>query len=475
MSRVANIFEHMFDVEVFETPPPSLDELELSPDEWSLIDLAPDTGWQSIPAGLDEMTPGPYLAVILSHIDPSACSGLDRVRVLKARQRMISHYQSGMYSDIVSIAEATAIDATADNANVTDVAVTDHDQEMVAEATALEVRAALRLTRRSADMEVDLAHDLCHRLPAVGKALAAGDIDLRRARLLVEGTSHLPEPDARRTVDELVGEAPRMTSGQLRARIRQVCLGVDPAGAKSRYQLAHEDRRIVADTTNEGTTDLHLLGLAPDQAAEAYNRIDALARSLRVPGETRTMDQLRADVTADLLAGKITHPKTGRGTVVVHVDLTTLAGLDDHPGELAGYGPVIADIARQIADQQSDAEWRWSTSDPQTRQVIANGITRKRRASTRQRRHVEARNPTCVFPGCRAPAVNTDLDHIKPWAETGHTTIDELAPLCRHDHTQRHRHSWEYRPTGDGDYEWTSLLGNKYRTSGLPPPKRLDE
>ncbi len=99
-----------------------------------------------------------------------------------------------------------------------------------------------------------------------------------------------------------------------------------------------------------GSANLLLLDLPPDVAAAARERIDHLAR--RLPGDGRTMDQRRADVAVDLLTG---HSKPlGRGMVDLTVDLQTLLGLAEDPGELGGWGPVIADIARQVTDRQRD-------------------------------------------------------------------------------------------------------------------------
>ena len=197
-------------------------------------------------------------------------------------------------------------------------------------------------------------------------------------------------------------------------------------------------------------------------------RITDLARGLKTRDETRTLDQIRADVFLDLLDGKHFARGGRRGTVDIHVDLTTLARLSDDPGELAGYGPVIADIARQIAENQPQAEWRWTLTHPDSGLVVDNGITR-RRPTVRQRRHVEARNRTCVFPGCRMPAINCDLDHRRPWAHGGPTHTANLAPLCRHNHNTKHRCGWTYQKLPNGDYLWTSRLGHTYTTSGLPP------
>ncbi len=157
-----------------------------------------------------------------------------------------------------------------------------------------------------------------------------------------------------------------------------------------------------------------------------------------------------------------------RGTVDIHVDLTTLTRLTDDPGELAGYGPVIADIARQVAENQPGAEWRWTLTDSDSGMTVDNGVTR-RRPTHLQRRHIEARHPHCVFPGCRIPAAECDLDHRQPWAHGGPTTTDNLAPLCRHHHQTRHHSNWTHQPLPNGDHQWTSQLGHTYTTSGLPP------
>ena len=181
------------------------------------------------------------------------------------------------------------------------------------------------------------------------------------------------------------------------------------------------------------------------------------------------MDQQRADVFLDLLEGcnQLQYERTGG--IELRVDLETLAGLLEAPGELAGYGPVIADIARRVADRaRSGSTWQYVVTDPYTGLPLHHGTTR-RRPTAAQERYVEIRNPTCIFPGCRMPAGDCDLDHRIAWARGRHTSVDELAPACRHDHVIRHRHQWSYRPTSGGDYLWTSRLGHAYTTSGKPP------
>jgi hypothetical protein len=268
-------------------------------------------------------------------------------------------------------------------------------------------------------------------------------------------------------VERITPEAGRFTAGQLGARLRGLCIEADPEGAADRYRQAVEERRVVAEPTGDGTAHLFGTDLPPDRVAAAMNRINHLARTLRGGAEARTMDQLRADVFLDLLEGTTA---TGGGTVDIVVDLATLARLADSPGVLGGYGPVVADIARQVAESQVDAGWRYTLTDPETGLRLADGPVR-RRPTPRQRRTAESRHRTCVFPGCRMPATGCDLDHRQPFAQGGPTVVGNLAPLCRHDHHLRHAAGWSYEQLPDGDVQWTSPLGHRHTTSGRPPPE----
>lgn len=408
--------------------------------------------YDSIPDGLDRMSPGPVLGTYLASVDVSRLSGYDRVVVLRAHQRMVAHYQAKLYEDMVSIRQVFR-----------DRGDDPVDAAMVA---ASEVQCALHLTRRAADVELSFAVDLAHRLPRVFRMLGEGVIDYRRARTIERGTCHLSSAVAREVVDRVAEAALVMTTGQLQARIRKLCIEADPDDAKDRYERAITDRKLIAEPTVDGTANLLGLDLAPDRVAAVSRRINTIARSLRRDGETRTMDQLRADVYIDLLNG-VDH-RTGGGAVIhLTADLDTLAGLTDHPGELNGFAPVISDIARQIAAEQDDAEWRYTVTDTETGQHLHDGVAR-RRPTASQRRHIEARDPTCVFPGCRMSSIDCDIDHTTPHSEGGATCPCNNAPGCRHDHRLKD-HGWTYVRLPDGRYQWTSPLGHAY-TTWKPPP-----
>lgn len=445
----------MFEKEVFETPPQSFELVAKSDEERAALAVADKPSLATVPRGLDEMAPGPRLAAILATIQVSEIPPHDRVTVMRASQRMASHHSAGLYEAMSSLQEAML--------DMGDDPVT------AQEAAAYEIRAGLRLTRRAADSELAFASDLHDTMPEVAEALSAGMIDLRRAKVIWHGTAHLNSHNAAQVAQMVIARAPRLTTGQLGALVRKLCFEVDPDETEARFKTAIKERRFVKEATDDGTANLFLLGVEPARAIEAFNHVNHLAMSLKSADEDRTLDQIRSDVALDLLIGRLEAPSTGKGTVNIHVDLTTLAELDDHPGELAGFGPVIADLARQVTKAHAGSAWKFRVTDPGTSLPTHIGTTRRRPTSD-QRRHVELRDLTCIFPGCRAPAAQCDIDHTIPYSEGGATSVENLAPLDRHDHVQRHVHGWTYRSIPGGDYEWTSRLGHKYTTSGLPPP-----
>jgi len=324
----------------------------------------------------------------------------------------------------------------------------------------------LHLTRRSADVELSFAMDLRQRLPQVHHLLSIGAIDVRRAKTIERTTCHLSVSAARSVVERIAEAAPELTTGQLAARIRKLCIEADTDEAEKRYQRTVVERRVFAEPNVDGTSNLLGLDLPPDRVAAVTRRLNQIAKSLRGSGETRTMDQLRSDVYLDLLQGT-QHGTRSRGVVHMTVDLDTLTHLTDHPGDLNGFTPVIADIARQVAHDQNDAQWRYTVTDTETGQPIHTGTTR-RRPTASQRQRVEARDKCCIFPGCRMPAADCDLDHTTSWAENGATHPNNLGTLCRPDHLLKHN-GWTYQALPNGLYQWTSPLGHTYTTRPEPP------
>jgi hypothetical protein len=285
--------------------------------------------------------------------------------------------------------------------------------------------------------------------------------------MIIDQTAHLDETTARQVADTALEKASRETTGQLRARMQRLVIAVDPDSARERYEARLVDRRIIIEATESGTANLIGLDLPAADTNAAIRRINRLARTAKTSDDPRTLDQIRADILLDLLNGRQPDQTSGDGAVIdIRVDLTTLTGLDDNPGEIPGWGPVISDIARQIVEEQDKAEWRTTITDDRG-EVVHVGTTR-RRPSITQRRKVEAVALTCVFPGCRIPARNSDLDHRQAWTDGGPTRKDNLEPLCRHDHQLKHA-GWKLEKLQTGAYQWTSPLGLKYTVDPRGP------
>ncbi|MCA1736060.1 MAG: HNH endonuclease [Actinobacteria bacterium] len=400
-------------------------------------------------ASMETMGPGAELGTWLETADRSTLSGDQLVELMKARHRQISHLQAEFYADMKAVADAVA----------------QVDPDLGYEYAADEIGVALTWTRRAAEASFELAWELDSH-PQIAAALREGRIDLAKAKTIVFGLTGIDPETASPVAEQVLERAERQTTGQIRARLAKLVITVNPAAASDRYQAGLKNRKVVLDPNQDGTANLHLYNLAPDQAALAFDRLDQHARALATGEELRTLDQLRSDVALDLLVGCLQHLERGRKPIVdLRVDLTTLMGLNESPGEIPGFGPVIADLARQLAEQQK-SEWRLTVIDHSD--IVITGTTR-RRPSRPQRRRIETRNPHCVFPGCRTPAIHADIDHRQRWADGGPTEDWNLNPLCDHNHGSKDRGGWHLEMVDRYTYKWTSPLGLKYLVEIEPP------
>ena len=321
----------------------------------------------------------------------------------------------------------------------------------------LEIGVPLRMSRRSSERLMNDSWAMVDRVPRVLELLDDGEIDWPRARVLTEGTMHLPEVSARAVVDLVADEAPDLTPGQLRARLRRLATTLDEDAAKAERDHAIEEREVVAHQHPCDTGTIILRDLPSQKVNAAMSYVNGIARSLMSTGDTRTMDQLRADVAADLLAGACHHGERPR-PADISISLETLMGLSDEMAEIPGWGPVLADVGRKVFDEHPDGPVRIRVVDPDTHRTLADVPTR-RMPTAAQRRAVRGDRPTCVFPGCRKPAPDSDIDQRTRHADGGETVVENLHPLCRVHHRAKDEGGWEYQPLPGDGYAWSSPLG----------------
>ena len=411
---------------------------------------------------LSDVATGPDLSAALSAVDRSTVDGHALVLLLRARARQIAHEQAQLLADLVALTDTW-------RAEDTPAVLAEH----AAESSALEAATALRWTRRAAESWVGLAEDVVGRLPAVHTALMAGAIDLPRVRVFSTELCAATDTAARAVANRLLPDAPRLTTGQLAVRIRKLLAAADPAETAKRYHQAVADRGMLASASSDGSMHLAAWGLPADRAAAAVERIDAMAKAAKCAGDARSMDQLRADTLLGLLVGDYDGPAPvhRRGVVELTVPLATLLGLTEQPGELAGFGPVVADLARQVtAAHRNTATWRYSVLDADGR-LLYHGITR-RRPTAGDAAHVRTRDRRCTFPGCRVQASRCDLDHHRRYADGGPTSPANLHALCRYHHRAKDELGWQVLNLGDDHHLWTSPRGHTYdvHTEALVPP-----
>lgn len=410
-----------------------------------------------LPDDLESIPAGPFLAAIVSSVDRSRLNGHDLVRLMQAEASLESSSAAQKLASVAEVAHCPPGDAGSPVAR---------DPGEI-EYAAVEVAAALTLTRRASETLMDRALWLSSAGRRVASALCRGRISMAKAREYERHLAHLDDETVEAVLDVTLDEAEGLTTGQLRHRIQKQVMSVDPDGSKSSMEEGLEERKVVTHANPDFTGCLHVCSAHPIEQGKALRHVDHLARTLKNLGDERSLDQLRADIALDLLQGKsIDGDPGGGGSLHIAVSLETLTGLSDLPGDLGGYGAVIADIARQIALEQVDGRWTWTVTDKGG--VIATG-TSKYRPTAAQRRQARADYQTCVAPGCRMPAYNCDLDHRDPHSRGGRTHNDNRAPLCRHHHMMRHHTPWQYERLPNGDHQWTSPLGHTYLRPRDPP------
>jgi len=362
-----------------------------------------------------------------------------------------------------------------------------------------EIAVQLQWTRMAANNRLALARVLTDRLPATLAALAGGELDLRKADAVADATWTLAAGQAQQVQDRVLARAAQRdvsTISWWRATLRREVLKADPHGAVARHEQARTERQVVFTPAPDGMATLWVVLTATDTRS-IYALLDAYARRAASPDDQRTMDQRRADTLVDLLIGTTTPTSTtapastsapgapggtsaptstsapggmrapgGRVRVQVNVTVaaSTLAGLDEQPADLAGYGPITAQTARDLA--ATDATWRRILTDPSSGVLLDHGRTTYHPPKALAD-HIRARDRHCVFPGCRQPATGCDLDHSTPFPH-GPTSHTNLGPLCRHHHLAKTHGGWNVNQPQPGTFDWTSPTGRHYRVNPEP-------
>lgn len=377
------------------------------------------------------------------------------VRVLAAAGRLAEHQAAGERSSVRM-----------------------HD--MALRSIAAEFGGVLRVTDRTVQQRIGDARELVECYPATLSAWEAGRITRGHVRVIVDAGGVVPAE--RRPAFEV--DAIRMceadTPNRVRAAVEILAERASERSFTERHREANGCRKVRVIPGQAGMSDL--IATVPTVIADGImDRLTQQATTIidardAQDGDDRRMDQVRADVFADLLLTAApaldlaTDDGAGslgaiRAQVQVIVPALTLLGADDGPVDLIGRTPIDAETARCLA--ANAPSWARVLTDPVDGAVIT---VDRYRPGLPQRRFLRARDQHCRFPGCRRAAIRCEIDHTVDAARGGPTALWNLAHLCQRHHSMKQFTRWRVRQSSGGILEWTSPTGRVYREDAPAPP-----
>ena len=411
--------------------------------------------------------PGIATLTSLVAINPHQLSPVDRIDYLTALERQTSWLQALMQRAIVAVAGDQASES---NGSDPFFGVDEAERE--------DVSTALRLAPTTAQSRIDVARTLVNYLPNTCSALATGEISPAHATVIAKETASairdgLPESAIFEIEQRALAHAEFHTPGQVANQVRTSIARIDTETFETVVSRAQDTRRVSCYTESDGISTIVAILPAAD-AQIVMNSIESFIRRAQAndtvnaasPSDSRSADMKRADALTAIASAylassaEIVIPHRRPISVNVTIDLPTLLGLAENPGQLAGYGAIPASVARELA---ADGKWKRFITDPQTGNLLDYG----RQSYEPPQALIDfliARDRTCRFPGCRRSAALSDLDHAQSWESGGETSAENLGALCRRHHRLKTHNGWKVISHSDGSCTWTSPLGKEFFT-----------
>ena len=464
--RPANDYLPMSTAAEIATSTRPLDEKTFEQDCQSQA-LASNLDLSSKVAQLLNSIPGIKTLSELVAIDPGKLSPSSRIDYLTALERQTAWLQALMQRAIIAVA-----------GNDPSVANGQEPFFGVDEAEREDVSTALRLSAGTAQSRIDVARTLVNHLPNTCSALATGDISLAHANVIAKETAAairdgLTEYQIFEVEQRAIAHAEFHTPAQVANQVRTSLARIAPETFEDTVARARDTRRVSCYNDSDGmSTVVAILPAADAQivmnaiesfirltSAEIEDRDDPVGAKDARSTDMKRADALTAIAAASLSASPVT-PHRRPISINVTIDLPTLLGLAENPGQLAGYGAIPASVARELA---SDGKWKRFITDPQTGNLLDYG-RESYEPPQALKDFLIARDRTCRFPGCRRSAALSDLDHAQSWEEGGSTSAENLGALCRRHHRLKTHDGWSVTSSADGSCTWISPLGKKFFT-----------
>lgn len=343
-----------------------------------------------------------------------------------------------------------------------------------------DVATALRLSPTAAQNRIDVARVLVAHLPNTISALATGEISAAHATVIAKETATairngLSDEAVFRVEQTALAHAEFHTPGQVATKVKTTIAKLAPEEFEEIVDRARDTRRVSCYPEADGMATVVAILPAEDaqtvmKSIEAYILKRNQDDELDAEWSMLSADMKRADaltfIASQALASMADDVRPHRRpiTVSVAIDLPTLLGLAENPGQLAGYGAIPASVARRLA---ADGNWQRFISDPTTGNLLDFG----REKYTPPQELVDyllARDRICRFPGCRRTGQGSDIDHAHSWESGGETNPANLGLLCRRHHRMKTHGGWSLESNPDGSCLWKSPKGKSFFVPARP-------
>ena len=339
---------------------------------------------------------------------------------------------------------------------------------------AAQVALARRESPHRGERHLSLARIVTTELPHTWAAWRAGRISEWQATLVARETACLSRED-RIAVDASVAADVESLEGlgvrELVAACQRVAYRLDAESFVTRRRRAEAGRHVSLRPAPDCMTWLTAL-LPVKEGVAAYATLTRSADSARAGGDPRSRGQVMAD---ELVAAVGSRPgsTTGQASSSIALNLvmtdTALFGTSDEPAQLDGYGPIPAELAREIvagACSLPEAVWlRRLFASPVTGE-LASADARARLFPHGLGRFIRLRDQICRTPWCDAPIRH--IDHAEDWDRGGPTSLLNGQGLCEACNHAKQAPGWRARPGPEpGEIETTTPTGHIHSTG--PP------
>lgn len=295
---------------------------------------------------------------------------------------------------------------------------------------------------------LEVARGLWFDLPETYRLLTMGQISEYVATLVVRETRHL-DAETRRTVDAKITAAgiAQMGTRSAAACARTRAYEADRKGYVHRGRTERKNRRITLRPAPD-TMSLLTGYLPAEQGVACLKALRERTDAVKAAGDPRCRDQIMADTLVERITGQTSAPDV-RVEVQIVMPLDTLLDANDHrPAELDGYGPLPADIARDIVATSNGRVWWRRLYAAPVGGPIVGGDPYRRRFDGFSKKLIMLRDRRCRDPFCDAPIRH--IDHIQRYADGGLTIHPNGRGTCERGNHAREMPGWNVETITSG-------------------------